>query len=150
MMSNYPYDIINGEEVPPLVINENYTLTGKHSGTVQVESGEFQLLGSLSGSLHVHSGATAYIKGKQSGSVSVDSGGKIIVIGNLSGSMMISNNSVLIVEPNGKAFGSLLNNGTLILRGVLAGARSGQGELIIEGAGYIKTPVIRNGIHYYQ
>jgi hypothetical protein len=36
------------------------------------------------------------------------------------------------------------------VRGVFGGARSGDGELILEGAGYIKEPVIRDGVHYYE
>jgi hypothetical protein len=42
---------MNGREVPPLVIREDYVLTGIHAGSVYVESGEFTLAGVIQGSL---------------------------------------------------------------------------------------------------
>jgi len=56
----------------------------------------------------------------------------------------------LVIEETGKLAGTLNNNGKVILRGVFGGARSGNGEFIVEGNGYIKQPVVRDGVSYYQ
>lgn len=120
----YGFDYINGREVPQTVIEDDFTIQGKHNGTVHVENGTLTIQGELHGTLNVQSGAKAIIIGKQHGTV--------------------------IVEANGKLAGTLNNNGIVIVRGVFGGAQSGQGNLILEENGYIKQSVIKNGMKYYE
>ena len=68
----------------------------------------------------------------------------------LSGTTNVSNYGTVIVEERGKLTGTLSNNGVVIVRGVFGGAKSGNGELILEGNGYIKQPTIKNGMNYYE
>lgn len=148
-MKKYTDDIIDGQYVSPLVISEDYILDGEHTGSVYVESGEFVLKGTLKGSLDVQSGASARIYGKQKGSVSIQSRALVIVEGSIEGSTDLKPESTLTIEKNAKLAGSLNNNGRVILKGVFGGATSGYGELIIEGSGYIKKPIVKEGVHYY-
>ena len=120
----YGFDYINGREVPQTVIEDDFTIQGKHNGTVHVENGTLTIQGELHGTLNVQSGAKAIIIGKQHGTV--------------------------IVEANGKLAGTLNNNGIVIVKGAFGGAQSGQGNLILEENGYIKQPVIKNGMKYYE
>lgn len=143
------FDIIDGIEVPQLVLRDDTLIDQVHNGTVIVESGTLILRGTIRGTLSVSPGATAIIYGKQSGSVSVSAGAVVILHGKISGSVSLSRDSNLIIEEGGVLAGSLSNNGMLILRGVFGGASSGKGSLVVEGNGLVKTPEIRDGIHYY-
>jgi|SRR5215213_2483147 len=150
MTGKYSSDWINGQEVPPLVIRDNYVLTGIHAGTVHVESGEFMLEGVLQGTLDIQRGVNALIIGTQQGSVNLEPGSMVTVSGAIEGSTNVAAGAILLIEPMGKLAGTLTNYGQVILRGVFGGAKSGSGELKIEGQGYIKQPIIRNGAHYYE
>lgn len=68
----------------------------------------------------------------------------------MSGFTTISDGSTIIVEEKGRFPGSLRNEGILIIKWVFGGVLSGDGEIIIEGNEYIKEPVTRNGMTYYQ
>ncbi|MCM0625052.1 hypothetical protein M5J14_11060 [Lysinibacillus sp. OL1_EC] len=149
-MHIYSDDIIDGRAVPPLVIRENYTLTGTHRGTVHVETEEFILLGSLRGTLVVHSGSTVLIQGKQRGTVFIESGAIVKVSGEVNGTTSIEKNSTLIIEESGKLAGTSKIDGSLIIRGIFGGATSGCGQAIVEGNGIIKKPTIKNGVNYYE
>lgn len=151
-MSKYGYDIINGEKVPQLVVTDDYEIFGKHSGTVHVENGTLFISGKLSGTLIVYEGASAIINigGKQSGTVSLYEGAIVQIKGNLSGTTSIPLGAKIVIEESARMVGTTTNNGLVVIRGVFAGATSGNGEFIIEGNGYIKEPTIRNGIHYYE
>lgn len=150
MTNPYSSDWIDDREVPQLVIRDAHVLTGIHSGTVHVESGEFTLAGVLQGSLDIQRGATALITGAQQGSVSLESGSVVTVRGAIEGSTSVEAGAILIIEPGGKLAGTLTNDGSVILRGVFGGAKFGLGELKIEGQGYIKEPIIRGGVSYYE
>lgn len=143
-------DFIDGQNVPPLIVEDNYLLEGVHQGTVIVKSGAFRISGENYGTLSIGSQVVAEIDGIQAGTVSVADGARVIVRGRLDGSVAISSGAQLIVEATGRLAGSLHNDGRLIVRGVFGGARSGAGELILQGAGYIKQPRIEKGIHYYE
>jgi hypothetical protein len=143
------YDIINGEKVPQTIINEDFELFGTHSGTIKVEGGRFILHGTLQGTLDINSLDVAEIHGIQQGTVSLSSNCSALITGKIQGTTSISNGATLTVEETGQLQGSLSNNGKVILKGTLAGAQSGSGELIIEGNGYIKQPVVKNGVNYY-
>jgi cytoskeletal protein CcmA (bactofilin family) len=149
-MREYGYDYIGGKKVPQLVITEDYDLLGKHNGTIHVENGTLTINGKLNGTLDVQHAAKVIIIGKQNGSVNLESGALVIVHGEINGSTSLDANSNLVIEAGGKLAGSLANYGKVILRGVFGGARSGQGELVIEGNGYIKQPIIKDGISYYH
>lgn len=144
------YDLINGREVPPLVIDKDHVLTGVHEGSVYVAAGNFTLAGTIRGSLAIQQGVTVTLAGKQQGSVSVASGAKVTIRGVIEGSTSVAREAIVIVEASGRLAGSLHNDGLILVRGVFGGAQSGEGELRLEGNGYIKQPKIRNGIHYYE
>ena len=144
------YDEIDGRSVPPLVITSDHILQGTHRGTVHVESGTLHLRGILQGTLYVQSGANAVITGKQQGTVAIASGANVTVLGAIQGTTSLEPGAKLIIEDSGKLAGTLANDGLVVLRGVFGGARSGSGRLRIEGNGYIKKPVVRDGVQYYE
>ena len=146
----YGFDYIDGRDVPQTVIEDDFTIQGKHDGTVHVENGTLTIQGELHGTLDVQSGAKAIIIGKQYGTVSVANNAEILIFGELHGTTNVSVHGTAVVEAHGKLAGTLSNNGTVIVRGVFGGAQSGHGELILEENGYIKQPVIKNGMNYYE
>lgn len=146
----YGFDYIDGRDVPQAVIEDDFTIQGKHDGTVHVENGTLTIQGELHGTLDVQSGAKAIIIGKQYGTVSVANNAEIVIFGELHGTTNVSVHGTAVVEAHGKLAGTLSNNGTVIVRGVFGGAQSGHGELILEENGYIKQPVIKNGMNYYE
>lgn len=146
----YGFDYINGREVPQMVVEDDFIIQGKHTGTVHVENGTLTIQGELHGTLDVQSGAKAIIIGEQHGSVSVANNAEVVIFGELHGTTNVSAYGSVIVEAHGKLAGTLSNNGTVIVRGVFGGAQSGCGELILEENGYIKQPVIKNGVNYYE
>ena len=146
----YEMNYIDGKRMPPMIINEDYVLVGEHCGTIHVEAGTLVIQGKNSGTLDVQMGAKVEVLGEQSGSTHIATGAEAIVRGIMSGSTTISDGSTIIVEEKGMLSGSVRNEGILIIKGVFGGARLGDGEIIIEGNGYIKEPVTRNGMTYYQ
>lgn len=147
---NFGFDYINGVEVPQMVIEDDYVLYNDHHGTVHVVNGTLTIKGELHGTLDVQSNSVAIILGEQHGTVAVANNAKVIVFGELHGTTAVSSDGMVIVEENGKMAGTLNNNGTVIIKGVFGGAQSGFGEIVLEGNGYIKQPVMRNGINYYE
>lgn len=150
-MSKYGFDIIDGEEIPQLVITQDYEITGKHSGTVHVEKGTLFITGKLFGTLVIYEGANVVINtgGEQSGTVSVYEGATIQIKGNLSGTSTIQSGAKIIIEEYAEMIGTTTNDGLIIIRGVFSGAKLGNGEFRVECNGYIKEPTIRNGVYYY-
>ena len=150
MSDKYGFDIFDGEDVPRLVLSGDYVLSGTHQGGVHVEAGEFTLEGTLQGSLDLQTGVRASIRGKQQGSVSVAAGAVVVVAGVIEGSMSVASGGAVIIESAGRLAGSLANHGEVIVRGVFGGCYVGEGELRLEGDGYIKEPVTRDGVNYYE
>jgi cytoskeletal protein CcmA (bactofilin family) len=146
----YGVDNIDGQKTPQLVVIGDYTLVDKHRGTVHVEGGDFQLNGTLQGTLDVQSGVRVRIRGEQQGSVSIADGAVVILTGAIQGSTQVGEGGTLVVEAGGRLAGSLSNDGQVFVRGVFGGAYSGEGRLELEGAGYIKQPVIRGGVSVYE
>jgi len=146
----YGFDIIDGNRVPQLVINGDFTITNIHEGTVHVETGCLTVEGILQGTLDVQSNAKAIINGQQHGTVIVASNSSIEVNGEIQGTTTIARSATLVIGETGKVAGTLTNDGNVILRGIFGGAQSGNGKIQIEGNGYIKQPTIRDGIHYYE
>ena len=144
----YEMNYIDGKRVPPMIINEDYVLVGEHCGTIHVEAGTLVIRGKNSGTLDIQMGAKVEVLGEQSGSTHIAAGAEAIVRGIISGSTTISDGSTIIVK--GMLSGALRNEEILIIKGVFGGVRSGDGEIIIEGNGYIKEPVTRNSLTYYQ
>lgn len=149
-MTGYPNDIIDGHEVPPLVITSDHVLTGVHDGTVHVGDGHFELRGRLQGTLVLHPGVRATISGTQAGTVNVGQGVELVVTGAIEGTANLQGGALLVVEARGKLAGTLRNDGRVVVRGVFGGARSGLGEFVFEDEGYEKQPTIRDGIRYYN
>ncbi len=149
MSTEYGLDCFDGEERPRLVIAGDYVLSGRHQGGVHVESGQFLLAGILQGSLDVQTGVTAFIRGTLQGSVRVADGGNVVVTGGIEGSAHVEPGGSLCVESGGKLAGSLTNYGDVIVRGVFGGTARG-GRIRLEGAGYIKEPVVRDGASHYE
>lgn len=90
------------------------------------------------------------IDGAHQGSTSISGNSRMTVAGTNQGSVSISSNSELEIQSGGRHSGSVSNDGRLIIRGTFGGATSGTGVQTIEGSGYIKSPRIENGIHYYE
>jgi len=150
MSDKYAFDIMDGREVPTLVVTDDYTLTGTHQGGVHVEAGDFRLDGTLQGSLDLQSGVKASIRGTQQGSVAVAEGAVVLVTRAFQGSTHISRGGVVIIEATGRLAGSLTNDGEVVVRGVFGGSYVGDGRLRLEGDGYIKQSVVRDGVSYYE
>jgi hypothetical protein len=146
---SYGYDIIDGIEVPQMVVTKDTIINGTHNGTVHVEQGTLTIIGELDGTLDVQNSAKVVIKGKQNGTVSVNDASTVIVIGELNGTTTVSSGGSVCVEESGKMAGTLTNYGAVIVRGVFGGAQSGH-DVILEGNGYIKQPIIEDGISYYN
>jgi len=149
-MNRYEHDNIGGRLVPPLIVTSDHTLQGTHQGTVHVESGTFHLRGILQGTLDVQSGANAIITGDQQGTVAIAAGASVTVLGAIHGTTSLRPGAKLIIEESGKLAGSLANDGVVVLRGVFGGMQMGGGDLRIEGTGFVKKPIIRDGVHYYD
>lgn len=81
--------------------------------------------------------------------MSLSPNSSIRVTGKIQGTTSVSKGATVVVEETGKLQGALSNYGKVILRGTLAGAQSGNGEVVVEGNGHIKQPVVKNGINYY-
>lgn len=149
-MRQYDYDVIDGRRVPQLVVTNNHVIVGIHKGTVHVEAGTLYLRGTLQGTLDVQTGASVEVTGEQQGTVIIASGAKATVIGAIQGTTTVEPKASLVIEASGKVTGTLCNHGLVILRGVFGGTRSGAGSLCIEDNGYIKRPVVKDGINYYE
>jgi cytoskeletal protein CcmA (bactofilin family) len=149
MNRNYGFDIMDGQRVPQLVLDRDHVLAD-HAGTVHVEAGNFMLEGTLRGTLDIQAGVSAQISGRQQGTVSVASRATVIVTGVIEGSTTVERDATIIVERGAKLAGTLANEGTVIVRGTFGGARSGRGELRLEGEGYIKQPRSEGGVSYYD
>lgn len=148
--TEYGVDYIDDEERPRLIVAGDYALAGVHQGGVHVEAGRFLLEGVLQGSLDIQTGAEAIIRGTLQGSASVASGSRVVVTGSIEGSASVARNGTLIIESGGKLAGSLTNYGDVIVRGVFGGVATGDCALRLEGTGYIKQPVIRDGTNVYE
>lgn len=144
------YDITDGQKVAQTNISQDYVLDGTHKGTINVLNGQLTVIGCLMGSLNITSGATAVIVGEVKGSTVVESGSHITILGALNGSAVVQDDAYILVEETGKLAGALVNQGTVIVRGVFGGSQIGDGEIILDGNGYIKNPVIKNGISHYD
>jgi cytoskeletal protein CcmA (bactofilin family) len=132
------------------VLTEDHTLTGVHQGTVHVEVGSFELQGTLQGTLDLQHGVTATIAGVQQGTISIESGAAVTVTGQIQGTTQVSRGGTLVIERGARLAGTLQNDGLVVLRGQFGGAQSGPGEFRVEGSGEIVTPIVRDGMHYYE
>ena len=146
----YENDFIDGREVPPLIVTADHVLSGTHIGTVQVESGHFDLQGTLQGTLSLHSGSSARIVGVQQGTISVGPGVSVKVSGAIEGTTSVAEGAEIVIEEGAKLAGTLQNDGLVVVRGAFGGATSGSGDIRLEGRGYIKQPRIEHGIHIYD
>jgi len=144
-------DIINGREVPPLVVTSDHVVSQAHNGSVHVKAGELRVFDTLNGSLRLQSGTKATISGTQNGSAHISDNSVLTVTGVLNGSTSVNEGGAVVVEAGAKLAGSLHNNGTVIVRGVFGGSKSGSGELRFEGDGYEKLPeVSADGTRTYR
>jgi len=149
-MKKYEMDYIDGKRIEPLVITTDYNLIGEHTGTIHVENGTFTINGKLYGTLDIQNNTKVIIFGKQQGTVSLGNNALLVIHGELYGTTNLDYNSTVIVEEGGKLTGTLANNGTVIVKGVFGGAKSGNGKISVEGNGYIKQPITKDGVSYYQ
>lgn len=148
-MSKYDPDWIDGHPVPPWIVMEDRVLVGDHSGTVHVESGHFEVRGTLRGTLVIHRGARVSIQGTQAGSVHVGPAATLTVSGALNGQTLVERTGSVLVEAAGRLAGGLVNEGSVVIRGVYGGKRSGAGSFALEGAGRIKQPEFIDGVAMY-
>jgi len=147
-MSNV-FDIIDGKRVPPTILTSDTIIDGVHQGTVRVERGILTISGELHGSLNVQRGTKVLIIGKQHGTVNVEENALVTVNGELNGTTNVAYGGTIKVEDTGRLAGSLNNQGTVIVQGVFGGAHSGN-DVILVGNGYIKQPIMKDGISYYS
>jgi cytoskeletal protein CcmA (bactofilin family) len=144
------YDWIDGRMVPQLVIDRDHVMIGTHAGTVRVRAGRFTLAGTIQGTLEIQRGLIANVAGTQQGTVSVGDASTVTVTGAIEGTATVARGGTLVVEPGGKLAGTLHNDGLVIVRGVFGGAQSGTGKLCLEGQGWIKEPIMRDGVACYE
>ena len=149
-MKKYEVDYIDGKRVEQLVITSDYSLIGEHHGTVHVENGTLTISGELHGTLDIQNNTKVIIMGEQHGTVYLGRNSVLIIHGELHGSTTFDYNSNVIVEEGGRLSGTMTNYGTVIVKGVFGGAKTGNGKLLVEGNGYIKQPLIKDGISYFQ
>lgn len=150
MSSRYPPDIIDGVEVPPLVVTSETVLDGVHKGSGLRRSGTVRFgRHTPRESERTRGGSTATITGRQQGSVHLAPGASVRVVGAIEGSTHVSPGANVVVEGGGKLAGSLHNDGDVIVRGVFGGSRSGSGRFVLDG-GIIKEPRMKDGIYYYD
>lgn len=149
-MDKYPKDIVDGVEVSPLVVREDYDLLGKYNGAIYVEHGTLRLIGNHNGSLHAQPNTKIEILGEQNGSTHIKDGATVNVKGSANGSMHLESGSELIICEGGKHSGSLHNLGKVVIRGTHGGSIHDDGDIIVEAGGRIIKPTIRNGISYYE
>lgn len=133
------------ENLPTLIIRNDYVLAGLYHGSVQVEAGICTIIGTLQGQLTIFSGATVHINGLLQGNMHVYATAKVIVMGSVQGNTRIDSGSTLTIEETGSLEGLLLNDGEVIIRGIISGGQVGNGNLLLEGKGYIKTSLYRDG-----
>ncbi len=95
----YEPDWIDGRLVPPRVIQTDAAISGTYSGTVHVEAGRLTQLGTLRGTLVVHSRAQVVIHGTHAGSVVVHEGAVVTVLGVLNGETRVERGALVTVEP---------------------------------------------------
>jgi hypothetical protein len=169
MTHHYTYDIIDGVEVPPLIVTDDGRLPNGHRGGIHVEGASVTLDGTLRGSLWLRDGATARITGRHQGSLHLDDGSTCEIVGNQQGSVHVSARStltvvrgrsqgsahidpggLLVVEPTGTHQGSVHNDGEYILRGVRGGSYSGPGTYTEAPGSVVKAPTIRDGMMIYE
>ena len=137
LSTKYGYDVVDGQKTPQLVITEDFTLTIEHLGQIHVEAGSLVLDGTHVGSMRVHAGATALIRGERTGSLLVERDGKAIVVGETLGSSTIDQGGILVIERSGRVRGSIMNLGKVVIRGEHTGSRNGTGEYLLDG-GWLK------------
>ncbi|SDG86028.1 hypothetical protein SAMN05216588_101216 [Pseudomonas flavescens] len=144
------YDIIDGRKVPQLTITSDTVISDKHQGSIKVVGCQLTILGTVNGSISVYQGGSVIIQGQVNGSLAIDQMCTVTILGRCNGSASLANLARVLIEPSGRLAGSIANFGELVVRGAFGGAQSGNGRVRIEGDGYIKQPVIRNGVHYYD
>lgn len=135
-----------------IVITSEHAILGTQRGTVRVTSGGTLCLdGTLQGTLDIQAGGTVRVNGQQQGTVAVAPHATVTVFGAIQGTTSLERGASLTIEPSGKLAGTLVNDGLVVVRGVFAGAQSGNGTIRLEGDGYIKQPAsIKDGVHYYE
>jgi hypothetical protein len=146
----YPYDLIGGEFIEPVVVLRSHNITGTHKGTVYVESGRLCIEGSHDGVVNLKQNSEAEVRGVQNGTVNIEYGATLTVSGTLEGTVNVYRGGLFTLEEGGKLSGTVFNEGTFCLRGILGGFVNGDGEFKVEEPGQIKQPVIRNKIKYFE
>lgn len=150
MTDTHIVNVINGREVPSLIVTTDYAQIGTHKGAIVVERGHTTIHGKLQGSLHVEPDLKATVIGTVQGSVHVAARSTVVVYGAIEGSASVSEGATLIIVAGAKHAGSISNDGIYILRGAFGGSQSGSVPLILEGNGYIKQPIIKDGMNCYE
>lgn len=145
-----PRTIIDGREVPPLYVDENFVMAGNHHGAVVVRQGTLEVNGWLSGSVHLRPGTAVIVRGQVSGSISVEGSALAQIYGILIGSASITPGGRLVIEAGGWQSGSFHNDGQVILRGEFGGSTSGSGDFTLEESGRIRQPRVVDGVNYYD
>ena len=144
-------DWIDGVEVEPTDILGDEVIYGIHKGTIRVlPSGQATIKGTLQGTFELLNGSSAIIDGKVQGTVSVAAESRLVVNGIVAGTLHVSQGGYVKVNAGGSLRGTLSLDGTIENAGARGGVVSGNGELIDFPGSFVVTPVIKDGIHYYN
>ncbi|HKZ25725.1 MAG TPA: hypothetical protein VJ398_08045 [Acidimicrobiia bacterium] len=169
MEREYARDYVDGEEIPPLVIDADGVLPDGHRGSIHVERAAVRLTGEHQGGMWLWNGASLELGGRHQGSLHLEEGSKVVIEGNQQGSTHVgggcsarvtggrSQGSVhvarggeFVVEVGGAHQGSVHNDGRYVLRGVRGGSYEGSGEYVEEAGSVVKRPIIRDGIAVHE
>lgn len=148
MNHSHPNDIFidaggTEREVPPLIIEGDEVLHGKHSGSVCVHSGTVTIVrgATYNGSLTVQPSAQVSILGVLNGSLTIHSYSTVEVSGVHNGSTYIDGGGLLKISAGGRTAGSLTVGGRVENSGERGGVVTEIGGDIIDLPGStVKQP----------
>lgn len=114
----HPNDVVIGtggieREVPPLIIEGDELLGGKHNGSVCIHSGTVTIMrgATYNGSVTVQPSAQLSILGVLNGSLTINSDATVEVSGAHNGSTHVGGEGLLRISAGGRAAGSLMVRG---------------------------------------
>jgi cytoskeletal protein CcmA (bactofilin family) len=111
--------------VEDIVLTADEQLIGSRIGATRVRAGHTNLVGDLSGSVHVDAGATLHIdaRGHHTGSLHV--AGHCVIDGDQTGSVHVAPGGRLQINSIGRIAGSIHNDGVVANEGARAGGTHG-------------------------
>lgn len=144
-------DFFGDERRDPLILDSDYTLNGRHQGSICVHAGAtFSLAGTQNGTVTLRPGSSLIVQGTLNGSTSVGAGSSVEVLGVLSGTVHVDEGGKVVVERTGRLAGTLSVDGLVQNEGIRGGAVTGSGEILDVNGGRVNHPIIENGMQVYR